>query len=170
MRVVLGAALLLLTTAIAGATTTASAPAAPVAAFQNGITRVELIAVLSSHGLTVSDATTKESDPWLSAKTPKGTEFYINMYDCSGDGAAGRRCANLQFLAQWELTKNAGIDSANTYNQRFVFGRAYLNKDGKMFMFDYSVNLKDGVTVGNLKRQVDNWLRVLDDVRALLKV
>ena len=39
-----------------------------------------------------------------------------------------------------------------------------------MFMFDYSVNIKDGVTTANLKRHVDNWLRVLDDVRTHLKV
>lgn len=135
-----------------------------------GITRVELIDVLKTHGMAVTDATTSEEDPWLSAKTPKGTEFYVNMYDCEGTGAEARRCSNLQFLAQWELSRNAGVDSANLYNQKFVFGRAYLSKDGKMFMFDYSVNIKDGVTTANLKRHVDNWLRVLDDVRTHLKV
>ena len=135
-----------------------------------GISRVELIAVLSSFGMTVKDSTTQESDPWLSAKTPKGTDFYVNMYDCVGTGADSRRCNNLQFLAQWELNKNANLDSANVYNQKFVFGRAYLNKEGKMFMFDYSVNIKDGVVKDNLKRHIDNWLRVLDDIRALLKV
>lgn len=135
-----------------------------------GITRVELIAVLSSFGMTVQDSTTQESDPWLSAKTPKGTDFYVNMYDCVGTGADSRRCNNLQFLAQWELNKNANLDNANVYNQKFVFGRAYLNKEGRMFMFDYSVTVKDGVVKDNLKRHVDNWLRVLDDIRALLKV
>ncbi len=168
MRSLIGAALLLIATAANAAP--AATPGAPVAVFQTGISRVELTAVLSSHGLTVSDSTTKDSDPWLLAKTPKGTEFYVNMYDCAGDGADGRRCNNLQFLAQWELTKNAGVDSANAYNQKFVFGRAYLNKEGTRFMFDYSISIKDGVTVGNLKRHVDNWLRVLDDVRAQLKV
>ena len=169
MRSLIGAALFFIATA-ANAAPTAPAPGAPVAVFQTGISRVELSAVLSSHGLTVSDSTTKDSDPWLLAKTPKGTEFYVNMYDCAGDGADGRRCNNLQFLAQWDLTKNAGVDSANAYNQKFVFGRAYLNKEGTRFMFDYSISIKDGVTVGNLKRHVDNWLRVLDDVRAQLKV
>ena len=168
MRSLIGAALLLIATAANAAP--AASPGAPVAVFQTGISRVELTAVLSSHGLTVSDSTTKDSDPWLLAKTPKGTEFYVNMYDCAGDGADGRRCNNLQFLAQWELTKNADVDSANAYNQKFVFGRAYLNKEGTRFMFDYSISIKDGVTVGNLKRHVDNWLRVLDDVRAQLKV
>ena len=168
MRSLIGAALLLIATTANAAL--AATPGAPVAVFQTGISRVELTAVLSSHGLTVSDSTTKDSDPWLLAKTPKGTEFYVNMYDCVGDGADGRRCNNLQFLAQWELTKNAGVDSANAYNQKFVFGRAYLNKEGTRFMFDYSISIKDGVTVGNLKRHVDNWLRVLDDVRAQLKV
>lgn len=169
MLSLLGAALLSIAAASA-APTAKSAPGAPVAVFQTGISRVELTAVLSSHGLSVSDSTTKDSDPWLLAKTPKGTEFYVNMYDCAGEGADGRRCNNLQFLAQWELTKNAGVDSANAYNQKFVFGRAYLNKEGNRFMFDYSISIKDGVTVGNLKRHVDNWLRVLDDVRAQLKV
>ena len=165
MRHFLSAALLLLATTAANA-----APAAAPVLLDQGVTRTELIALLSSYGLSVKDATTKESDPWLSAKTAKGTDFYVNMYDCTGDGADGRRCSNLQFLAQWELTKNASVDSANTYNQKFVFGRAYLSKDGKMFMFDYSINIKDGVSTSNMKRHVDNWLRVLDDVRALLKV
>lgn len=169
MRTLLSAAVLLIMAVSAHAAPAVTA-GAPVAVFQTGISRVELSAVLSSHGLTASDSTTKDSDPWLLAKTPKGTEFYINMYDCTGDGAEGRRCNNLQFLAQWELTKNASVDSANAYNQKFVFGRAYLNKDGTRFMFDYSISIKDGVTAGNLKRHVDNWLRVLDDVRAQLKV
>ena len=165
MRHLLSAALLFLI-----ATAATAAPVAVPPLLDQGVTRTELIALLSSYGLTVKDATTKDSDPWLSAKTAKGTDFYVNMYDCAGDGADGRRCNNLQFLAQWELTKNASVDSANTYNQKFVFGRAYLSKDGKMFMFDYSINIKDGVTPANMKRHVDNWLRVLDDVRALLKV
>jgi hypothetical protein len=148
----------------------AAAAAAPLPDVMLAITRVELIAVLSTYGLTVTDSTTADSDPWLSAKTPKGTEFYVNMYDCQGEGAENRRCNNLQFLAQWDLAKTTGLDSANVYNQKFVFGRAYLSKDGKMFMFDYSVNIKDGVTAANLKRHVDNWLRVLDDVRTHLKV
>lgn len=168
MLSLLGAALLSIAAASAAPAT--KPMAVPAAVFQAGISRIELSAVLSSHGLSVSDSTTKESDPWLLAKTPKGTEFYVNMYDCSGDGAEGRRCNNLQFLAQWDLAKTSDVNSANIYNQKFVFGRAYLSKDGKMFMFDYSVNIKDGVTTANLKRHVDNWLRVLDDVRTHLKV
>lgn len=148
----------------------AAAPVVKVKLIEGGITRGELVDILASHGMTVKDSTTSDEDPWLSAKTPKGTEFYVNMYDCTGAGADKRRCNNLQFLAQWDLAKNAGVDSANVYNQKFVFGRAYLSKDGKMFMFDYSVNIRDGVTTANLKRHVDNWLRVLDDVRTHLKV
>jgi beta-mannanase len=119
--------------------------------------------------MVVKDATQNEADPWLKARAPKGTEFYVNMYDCAGTGADSRRCNNLQFLAQWETNKQTTLDAANSYNQKFVFGRAYLSKDGKTFMFDYSVNIKDGTSSANLKRQVDNWLRVLDDVRAMLK-
>ena len=42
--------------------------------------------------------------------------------------------------------------------------------DGKSIVFDYPMNIKDGVTRGNLKKNVDNWLRVLDDVRSMFKV
>jgi hypothetical protein len=142
----------------------------PAGAFSKGITRLELAKVLAGHGMSVRDATLDEKDPWLKARTPKGVEFYVNMYQCTGTGPARRRCSNLQFLAQWERTKRTTLEAANTYNQRFVFGRAYLSQDGKTFMFDYSVNLQDGITAGNLRKHVDNWLRVLDDVRSLLKV
>jgi hypothetical protein len=167
MRRLLSAALLAIIMAFGGSAHAADAK--PLQVFSGGITRGELTSILASFGMSVKDSTINESDPWLSAKTPKGTDFYVNMYDCVGKGAASR-CSNLQFLAQWELSKNASLENANVYNQKFVFGRAYLNKDGKMFMFDYSVNIKDGVTSDNLKRHIDNWLRVLDDVRTLLKV
>lgn len=137
--------------------------------FERGVTRAELTKVLTSHGMIVQDATENESDPWLKAKAPKGTEFYVNMYDCEGTGAENRRCNNLQFLAQWELSKRTTVDAATLYNQKFVFGRAYMAKDGKTFMFDYSVNIRGGVSVANMNRLVDNWLRVLDDVRGILK-
>lgn len=138
--------------------------------FAMGVTRAELTKILTSQGMTVQDATQNESDPWLKAKAPKGTEFAINMYDCQGEGAANRRCNNLQFLARWEVSNPNTLDLANVYNQKFVFGRAYVLKDSNTFMFDYSINIKDGVTLGNLRRQVDNWLRVLDDVRGMLRV
>ena len=151
----------------------ADARAADVAAPQllvGGVSRVELTKVLTQHGMTVQDATENETDPWLKAKTPKGTEFVVNMFDCKGAGADGQRCNTLQFLAQWELNKQTSFDTANRYNQKFVFGRAYLAADQKTFLFDYSIKLKEGVLVANLKNQVDNWLRVLDDVRGMLKV
>lgn len=166
MRVLTG---LVLAVALLAGEAAAAAPA-PSSMYEQGITRKELMTVLQSQGLKVKDATTSENDPWLNATTPKGTEFYVNMYDCLGTGPDSRRCNNLQFLAQWEMSKDVNLAVANVYNQKFVFGRAYLSKDGKTFMFDYSVNIKGGVTPTNLKRHVDNWLRVLDDVRELIKV
>lgn len=158
-------------TLIHGSAALAAAPAAaPEIVFAKGVTRTELTKVLTSHGMTVKDATENEADPWLKAKSPKGVEFYVNMYDCEGTGAESRRCNNLQFMAQWELSTRTTLETANVYNQKFVFGRAYMSKDGKTFMFDYSINIRDGVSRANLKKQVDNWLRVLDDVRSMLKV
>jgi hypothetical protein len=139
--------------------------------YSEGITRSELMVILSGFGMTVKDTTEKDADPWLQARTPKGVLFYVNMYECSGDGAANQRCALLQFQAQWQNAKGSIKEAdVNTYNLKFVFGRAALSGDGKSVVFDYPMNIKDGVTKGNLKKNVDNWLRVLDDVRSTFKV
>ena len=139
--------------------------------YTDGITRAELMVILSGYGMTVKDTTEKDSDPWLQAHTPKGVLFYVNMYECSGTGQSEQRCGLLQFQAQWQNAKGAIKDSeVNAYNLKFVFGRAALSNDGKSVVFDYPMNIKDGVTKGNLKKNVDNWLRVLDDVRSTFKV
>jgi len=139
--------------------------------YPDGVTRAELMVILSGYGMTVKDTTEREADPWLQAHTPKGVLFYVNMYECSGSGQDGQRCGLIQFQAQWQNTKNS-IKAAdiNAYNLKFVFGRAALSGDGKSVVFDYPMNIKDGVSKGNLKKNVDNWLRVLDDVRSTFKV
>ena len=139
--------------------------------YADGITRAELMVILSGYGMSVRDTTEKDSDPWLQAHTSKGVSFYVNMYECNGSGASEQRCGLLQFQAQWQNAKGA-IKAAdiNGYNLKFVFGRAALSGDGKSVVFDYPMNIKDGVTKANLKKNVDNWLRVLDDVRSTFKV
>lgn len=139
--------------------------------YADGITRAELMVILSGYGMSVKDTTERDSDPWLQAHTSKGVLFYVNMYDCGGSGQDGQRCSLLQFQAQWQTAKaNIKTSDINAYNLKFVFGRAALSSDGKSVVFDYPMNIKDGVTKGNLKRNVDNWLRVLDDVRSTFKV
>lgn len=139
--------------------------------FSEGISRSELMVILSGFGMTVKDTTEKDSDPWLQARTSKGVRFYVNMYECSGEGPKEQRCGLVQFQAQWQNEKDS-IKPAdiNGYNLKFVFGRAALSADSKSVVFDYPMNIKDGVTRSNLKKNVDNWLRVLDDVRATFKV
>ena len=139
--------------------------------YSEGISRSELMVILTSYGMTVKDTTEKDSDPWLQARTPKGVQFYVNMYECQGSGADEQRCGLIQFQAQWQNAKsNIKASDINAYNLKFVFGRAALSGDGKSVVFDYPMNIKDGVTKGNMKKNVDNWLRVLDDVRSTFKV
>jgi hypothetical protein len=139
--------------------------------YSDGITRAELMVILSGYGMTVKDTTEKDSDPWLQARTPKGVMFYVNMYECQGSGADEQRCGLIQFQAQWQNAKsNIKASDINAYNLKFVFGRASMSNDGKSVVFDYPMNIKDGVTKANMKRNVDNWLRVLDDVRSTFKV
>ena len=139
--------------------------------YSDGITRSELMVILSGYGMTVKDTTEKDSDPWLQARTPKGVMFYVNMYECQGEGQEAQRCGLIQFQAQWQNAKsNIKASDINAYNLKFVFGRASMSNDGKSVVFDYPMNIKDGVTKANMKRNVDNWLRVLDDVRSTFKV
>jgi hypothetical protein len=137
--------------------------------YADGISRVELIEVLAGYGMSASDATVRESDPWIQAQTAKGVAFYVNMYECTGTGPKSRRCALIQFQAQWQNNAKIKEAAVNAYNVKFVFGRAALSEDGQTLLFDYPLNIKDGVTKANLKRNIDNWLRVLDDVRATFK-
>ena len=37
--------------------------------YGNGISRKELMVILSSYGMSVTDTTERESDPWLKART-----------------------------------------------------------------------------------------------------
>lgn len=149
----------------------ASSVAAADEIYSDGISRSELMVLLSGFGMTVKDTTEKDSDPWLQARTSKNVLFYVNMYECQGEGQKEQRCGLVQFQAQWKNDKGTIKDSdINAYNLRFVFGRAALSADGKSIVFDYPMNIKDGVTRGNLKKNVDNWLRVLDDVRSTFKV
>jgi len=139
--------------------------------YSEGVTRAELMVLLTGFGMTVKDTTEKDSDPWLQARTSKGVMFYVNMYECQGTGQEEQRCGLVQFQAQWQNEKSTIKQSdINAYNLKFVFGRAALSGDGKSVVFDYPMNIKDGVTRGNLKKNVDNWLRVLDDVRSTFKV
>jgi len=139
--------------------------------YSEGINRAELMVILSGFGMTVKDTTEKDSDPWLQARTSKGVLFYVNRYECQGAGQIEQRCGLLQFQAQWENEKSTiSASEINSYNLKFVFGRAALSGDGKSVVFDYPMMIKDGVTRGNLKKNVDNWLRVLDDVRSTFKV
>lgn len=165
MRMFRVAALVLLSLPFAGSL------AAADEVYTDGITRSELMVILSGYGMTVKDTTEKDSDPWLQARTPKGVMFYVNMYECQGAGADEQRCGLIQFQAQWQNAKsNIKQADINAYNLKFVFGRAALSGDGKSVVFDYPMNIKDGITKGNMKRNVDNWLRVLDDVRSTFKV
>ena len=160
-------AALAMSAALGFATTTASADDI----YAGGISRAELMSVLAGYGMSVTDTTERETDPWLKARTPKGVTFYVNMFDCEGKGADEQRCGLLQFQAQWQNVKSAiKVADINSYNLKFVFGRAALSGDGKSVVFDYPMNIKDGVTKANLKKNVDNWLRVLDDVRSTFKV
>ena len=58
-----------------------AAETAPVS-FEKGVTRAELTKILTSHGMTVKDATENESDPWLKAKAPKGTDQFKITIAC----------------------------------------------------------------------------------------
>ncbi|MBI1211397.1 MAG: hypothetical protein GC190_08040 [Alphaproteobacteria bacterium] len=153
------------------ALTTSTLPVSADVVYSDGISRRDLLVLLSGFGMTVKDTTEKDSDPWLQARTSKGVRFYVNMYECQGSGQSEQHCNLIQFQAQWQNDKSSiKQDDINAYNLKFVFGRAALSRDGKSVVFDYPMNIKDGVTRSNMKRNVDNWLRVLDDVRSTFKV
>ncbi len=155
----------LLGTLIAGTIGALLVMSAPVWAQEDetfrSITGVELVAILQSQGIAASLTHDDRGDPLIVANAG-GLHFSIITYGCSGDLEPS--CNRLQMAAQWALPDGASesdIAMMNAYNQRFLFGRAYIDPQGSATV-DYVINLRHGISEDNLMENLLIWIHVLD--------
>ncbi len=126
----------------------------------NDITGPDLIAILQQQGFAASLEQDSYGDPMIMAQAG-GLHFSIITYGCNME--AEPACARLQMVAHFQLPDGASeydIALMNAYNQRYLFGRAYIDPEGDATV-DYTINLNQGVTADNVVDNLNIWVHVL---------
>lgn len=126
------------------------------------ITGEDLVTILQSQGFAASLTHDGYGDPLIVAEIGN-LSFTIITYGCNGDVEPA--CARLQLAAQFHLPEgNSESDIAvmNAFNQRFLFGRAYIDPYGSATV-DYTINLNQGISEDNLVDNLNIWVHVLDN-------
>ena len=126
----------------------------------NSITGTTLVDMLRDQGFSASLTLDSHGEPLILAEAG-GVHFQILTYGCNGD--RNPSCSRLQMISQMHLPNGAteaDIAMMNAYNQRFLFGRAYLDVYGTATV-DYSINLNQGISEDNLIDDLNIWTHVL---------
>jgi hypothetical protein len=133
------------------------------------VSRDSLAAVIRSMGMTVEDKTTRGETPWLLVNTTEGDTFNVFLYVCKDDANPRSPCEQAQFRMLWDNTKGRTTDDVNRFHLEKVFGRGYLTEDKKMIGVEYPMHLTGGVTMANVRENVDYFLRVTRDFVDIVK-
>ncbi len=129
---------------------------------KSALTGPEIAAVLSAAGLpaeVIEDA--KTGSPVASVKAGS-VQFWVRALDCAG---APKACSTLMFFANFELGRAAtakDYETVNGFNDRQVFGRAYLLPTRSEVGVDYVIELDGGVTADHVAKNIGRWADVID--------
>jgi hypothetical protein len=84
-----------------------------------------------------------------------GKDYMVYFYGCE----RGADCTNLLFVARWQ-SDHFNDKSMGDWNRKKRFGKAYLDDDGNPSV-ELSVNLRHGVSRGNLVDTFDWWRLIM---------
>lgn len=135
----------------------------------DSVSRVGLAATMRSMGMKVEDTTETGGTPWLTVTTKDGGLFNVFLYMCKDASKPISPCEQVQFRMLWDNTKNRTSDDVNKFHLEKVFGRGYLTEDKKMVGVEYALHLTGGITDGNLRENIDYFLRVTGDFEDIVK-
>ncbi|MFQ5562006.1 MAG: YbjN domain-containing protein [Parvularculaceae bacterium] len=125
------------------------------------LTADEMELVLTEAGLNptiTKDAST--GAPVASGKLGQIT-FWVRALDCSGEPAA---CATLVFFANFDLGRqitHTDYRIINNFNDKQVFGRAYIIESQAQVGVDYVIELDGGVSRDHVTQNVARWADVV---------
>lgn len=129
-----------------------------------GMSANDMMALLSSMGMKPENKTEQDKLPWLVVKTKEGKTFNVLMYQCQAEKPnPATLCAQIRFKLFWDNDKKISLETVNKFNVDYVFGRAFLDDDGKSVGVDYPMNLAGGSTRSTIRENVNYFLRVVDD-------
>ncbi len=145
------------------ALTVATALAAPAGAqSKSTLTADELSAVLQAAGLNVEITEDAKTRNPVAAARAGSINFWVRALDCTG---APKACSTLMLFANFDLGREAtakDYQTVNAFNDRQVFGRAYLLPQRMQVGVDYVIELDGGVTSDHISRNIARWADVID--------
>ncbi len=152
-KLVIAAALLLAPALLAG-------PA--VAQTKSALTGEELGAALTGAGLSAQVIEDAKTGAPVATAQAGAIEFWVRGLDCKG---APKACSTLMFFANFELGRAAtaaDYKAVNAFNDRQVFGRAYLLPAKNLVGVDYVMELQGGVAPDHISANIARWADVID--------
>ncbi|MEO1013966.1 MAG: YbjN domain-containing protein [Pseudomonadota bacterium] len=129
----------------------------------DAMTGDEIIAALEAAGLAASLLEDVDSGAPVARVIAGDILYFVRAMDC-----AGGACSTLLFFANFNLGRDATTDdfgAVNAFNERQVFGRAYV-VDGKNEVgVDYVIDLDGGVTRAHVADSIGKWADVVASFR-----
>ena len=145
---------------IAAAALLAFAPAH--AQIKVALTGEELGSVLSAAGLQANIVEDAKTGAPVATAQAGSIQFWVRALDCAG---APKACSTLMFFANFELGREAtpaDYKAVNAFNDRQVFGRAYLLPAKNLVGVDYVLELQGGVSPDHISGNIARWTDVID--------
>ncbi len=129
---------------------------------KSALTADELSAVLAAAGLDVEMTEDAQTRNPVAAARVGSINFWVRTLDCNG---APKACSTLMLFANFDLGREAAAkdyQTVNAFNDRQVFGRAYLLPQRKQVGVDYVIELDGGVAPDHISRNIERWADVID--------
>lgn len=127
------------------------------------MTGADLVAALGAAGLSATLMEDVETGLPVARVEAGDVLYFVRAMDCSGDA-----CSTLLFFANFALGRVAGqadFAAVNAFNERQVFGRAYVISDRNEVGVDYVIEMSGGVSADNVARNIDTWADVITTFR-----
>lgn len=112
----------------------------------------KIAGILQDLGFRAKLETTSNDTPRIESST-NGKFFYIYFVGCN----EGKNCKAINFSTYWIFEKKVPIESVNAWNLEKFVGKAFLDKDGDVFL-QFFVNLDmGGVDRENFEDTIEWW-------------
>ncbi len=126
---------------------------------KSGLTGAEIEEALEEAGLSPTMAEDAATGAPVARAQAGPIQFWVRGLDC-----AGGECSTLVFFANWELGRPVTGDDykrINRYNDRQVFGRAYVIEAQNAIGVDHVIEMDGGVSMDNVASNISRWADVI---------
>lgn len=129
---------------------------------RSSISATELEALLTGAGLSPTMLTDKATGNPVATGQTAGMVFVVRAMDCDGRPA---RCEKLVLFANFDLGREIGDRDyriVNGFNEKNLYGRAYVLEDKSQIGVDYIIDMTGGVTGAHIGSRLGKWPEVIE--------